>query len=177
MRFLKRLLGLIVVLVLVLVAVAYVLPRKITVERGVTINAPANTIFPFVNSLKENEKWSPWLDRDPDVQLTYEGPEAGVGNKLTWASDHPQVGSGSNVITASIRNERIETALDFGDMGTAVAWVTFDAQGDATLVKWGFTADMGLNPIARWMGLMMDKWVGADYENGLSRLKILVEAG
>jgi hypothetical protein len=27
------------------------------------------------------------------------------------------------------------------------------------------------------MGLMMDKWVGGDYEKGLSNLKALVEAG
>jgi len=44
-------------------------------------------------------------------------------------------------------------------------------------VKWGFATDMGMNPIARWMGLMMDRWVGADYQKGLARLKDLVEAG
>ena len=34
---------------------------------------------------------------------------------------------------------------------------------------------MGARPAGRWLGLMMDNWVGADYERGLSNLKALVE--
>ncbi len=101
----------------------------------------------------------------------------GVGNKLTWASEHPQVGNGTQEITASVENERVETALDFGSMGTADAFFSLKANGDVTDVTWGFTTDMGSNPVSRWMGLMMDKWVGGDYETGLNRLKALVEAG
>ena len=36
---------------------------------------------------------------------------------------------------------------------------------------------MGMNPMGRWMGLMMDGMVGADYDQGLANLKALVEAG
>ncbi len=177
MRFLKRLVIAIIGIVVILVAVAYVLPREVTAERAVIINAPPAEIFPHIVSLKANEAWSPWLDRDPDVVLVYDGPDAGVGSKLTWASDNPQVGNGSNVITAVEQDRRVDTALDFGDMGTANAWVTLDPVTGGTEVKWGFTTDTGMNPIARWIGLMMDDWVGADYEEGLNRLKALVEAG
>eukprot|EP01023_Acetabularia_acetabulum_P038207 TRINITY_DN36513_c1_g1_i1.p2 TRINITY_DN36513_c1_g1~~TRINITY_DN36513_c1_g1_i1.p2 ORF type:complete len:157 (-),score=35.49 TRINITY_DN36513_c1_g1_i1:16-486(-) len=34
---------------------------------------------------------------------------------------------------------------------------------------------MGSGPMGRWMGLMMDRWVGADYEQGLQNLKAVVE--
>src|SRR5690606_16939708 len=43
-------------------------------------------------------------------------------------------------------------------------------------VTWSMQADMGNNPIGRWMGLMMDSIVGADYETGLASLKKLVES-
>ena len=175
MRLIKRLIIGLIIAAAVLVAVAYILPRNVTVERSVTINAPAAVIFPHVNSLKMNEAWSPWIDRDPQIKLTYSGPDAGVGSKLTWTSDHPQVGNGSNMITESIPDQSVKTALDFGAMGTATAWITLAEDGTATQVKWGFTTDMGMNPAARWMGLMMDKWVGADYQTGLTRLKALVE--
>ena len=177
MRFLRNVISSLLVLVVVLVVIAYLLPQTVTVERSIVIDAPPEAIFPHVNSLKANEAWSPWLDRDPDIQLAYEGPDEGVGSKLTWASDHPQVGSGTNTITASVPNRRVETALDFGSMGTADAWVDLAPSGGGTEVKWGFTTDLGLNPVARWTGLMMDSWVGADYEDGLGRLKALVEAG
>jgi hypothetical protein len=35
---------------------------------------------------------------------------------------------------------------------------------------------MGMNPVGRYMGLMMDRWVGGDYERGLLQLKAQVEA-
>lgn len=177
MRFIKRLLIAIAAIVIVLIAVAYLLPRQVTVERTVIIDTPADEIFPHVNSLKANEAWSPWLSRDPNAVLVYEGPDEGVGSKLTWTSEHPQVGSGTNIITASEPDRRVESALDFGSMGTADAWFTLDPAGGSTEVTWGFVTDLGMNPMARWMGLMMDSWVGADYEDGLNRLKALVEEG
>lgn len=177
MRFIKRLAIGIAALVVVLIVVAYLLPRQVTVERTVVIDAPADEIFPHVNSLKANEAWSPWLSRDPGAVLVYEGPDEGVGSKLTWTSEHPQVGSGTNMIIASEPERRVESALDFGPMGTADVWLTLEPAGGSTEVTWGFVTDLGMNPMARWMGLMMDSWVGADYENGLNRLKALVEEG
>ncbi|WP_050604569.1 SRPBCC family protein [Ruegeria sp. 6PALISEP08] len=165
-------LGLIAVAV---VAVSYLLPGKAEVSRSITIDAPAEAIFPYVNSMQETEQWSPWLHRDPDTQLTYSGPEAGVGNALNWSSEHPQVGTGSQVIVESVENQRVQTELDFGPMGTATVSFLLEPGGNSTLVTWGFESDLGLNPISRWMGLMMDKWVGGDYQRGLTNLKALIE--
>ena len=177
MRFIRRLITAVVVIVVVLVAVAFLLPREVEVARSITIDAPAEEIFPHVNSMQMTEAWSPWLERDPEVQLTYAGPEAGVGKKLTWASEVPEVGSGTQEITASVENERVETALDFGPMGTANASFVLAAADGGTEVTWGFVTDLGMNPMARYMGLMMDRWVGGDYETGLGNLKTLVEGG
>lgn len=177
MRILKRLLVGLVIVVLALVVIAYLLPREVTVARSVTIDAPAEEVFPHVNSMQKTEAWSPWLERDPDVKLSYDGPEMGVGNTLVWESENPQVGTGRQTITASAENARVDTDLDFGPMGTANAWFILDPAGEATEVTWGFRSDMGMNPVARWMGLMMDRWVGGDYERGLQNLKAVVEAG
>lgn len=175
MRFLKKILIGLVSLIVLLCGVAYLLPRHVHVERTVSIGAPPEAIFPYVNSLQKSAHWSPWLGIDPNISLTYEGPEEGVGNKLTWSSDHPDVGSGQQEITASTLNQSVESSLDFGDMGTAVASFQLDPEQNSTRVTWSLVADMGTNPIGRWMGLMMDKWVGADYEKGLNNLKVLIE--
>lgn len=175
MRILKRLLQILVLLILAMVAIAYLLPREMQVARSVEINAVASEIFPHVNNLKANEAWSPWLSRDPEVQLNYGAVAEGVGATMSWASEHPQVGSGSMEIITSEPDTHLKTALDFGDMGTAVAfWDLVETDGK-TNVTWGFTSDAGMNPVMRWMGLMMDGWVGPDYEQGLGNLKALVE--
>jgi len=87
------------------------------------------------------------------------------------------VGSGSQEIIVSEPPHHLQTALDFGEHGTAVAFFDLEpADGGGTHVTWGFDTDMGMNPIGRYMGLMMDKFVGGDYERGLSNLRDLVES-
>lgn len=175
MRILKWLIGIVVVLAVVFVGGAYLLPREVNVARSIEVDAPADQVFPLVNSMKATESWSPWLDRDPNVKLTYTGPDAGVGNKLQWASKDPQVGNGTQEIVVSEENALVKTALDFGDMGLAEAQFILEGSGDKTDVTWTLSTDMGMNPMMRWMGLMMDGWVGADYEKGLANLKAVAE--
>ncbi|MEM7719367.1 MAG: SRPBCC family protein [Pseudomonadota bacterium] len=175
MRILKWLLGIVVVLAIIFVAGGMLLPREVTVARSIQIDAPPQAVFPHVNSLKATEGWSPWLERDPNVQLSYNDTEAGVGAAMEWASDEPTVGTGKQEIIESNENESVVTALDFGDMGLAQAKFLLDDTGGATTITWTLDTDMGAGPMGRWMGLMMDSWVGGDYEQGLVNLKALVE--
>lgn len=175
MRIVKWLLGIIVGFALVVLIGGFLLPREVVVSRSVDIGAPAEEVFPHVNSLKATEAWSPWLERDPNVELAYGGPDTGVGATLSWRSDNPQVGVGTQEIVASEENRQVETVLDFGDMGMASARFLLEETGGATTVTWDLTTDMGAGPVGRWMGLMMDRWVGGDYEQGLANLKSLVE--
>jgi hypothetical protein len=177
MRFLRNLILVLMGLIALLAAGAYLLPRHQIVERSILIDASPEAVFPLVNSLKRGAEWSPWMGRDPAMQVTYEGPDDGVGAKMQWASENPQVGSGRQEIVLSTPNERVETALDFGEMGAAKAWFALASEGEGTRLVWGLDADMGSNPIGRWMGLMMDRWVGADYEAGLANIKALAEGG
>jgi effector-binding domain-containing protein len=44
-----------------------------------------------------------------------------------------------------------------------------------TQVTWSLDTDLGAGPIWRYFGLMMDRWVGKDFERGLVNLKALAE--
>ena len=176
MRILKWALGLLAVLVLVFVAGGMMLPREVTVARTTQIDAPADQVFPHVNNLQATEAWSPWLGRDPKTKITYGEIPEGVGATMAWASENPQVGVGNMEIVASVPNEMVISDLDFGEMGLAKATYDLTEVEGRTTITWGLQADMGAGPVGRWMGLMMDRWVGADYEQGLSNLKALVES-
>ena len=103
----------------------------------------------------------------------YSGPESGVGATVTWTSE--ESGDGKQTITLSERPTRIETALDFGDMGQPNAYWEFEPGGEGVLVTWGLVGNTsGL--LGGYFARMMDGWVGADYEDGLARLKKLAEA-
>jgi len=175
MRILKRIITFVFILGVVFVVGGMLLPRNVNVARSIEIDAPPEVVFPHVNSLKAAAEWSPWLGLDPSAQLTYEGPDEGVGAKLAWASEHPNVGNGSQEIVASEDNARVETALDFGQMGTATASYVLVEKDGGTEITWDLGMDMGMGPMGRWFGLMMDGQVGPDYETGLQNLKALVE--
>lgn len=177
MRFLGRLLAVVLGLIMVLSGVAYLLPREVTVERTIVIAAPPEAVFPHLNSLQKFVAWSPWSDIDPEMVTTFSGPQNGVGNRMEWSSQHDEVGSGTQEIVASVPNERVETALDFGEMGPATAWQELEPVAVGSAVTWGLVADMGNTPMGRYVGLAMDRLVGPDYEEGLVRLKALIEAG
>ena len=166
----------IVVLLVVLLVVAMLLPRHAIVSRSIEVAAPASAVFPFVGDLRRFNEWSPWLERDPDVKVTFTGPADGVGQTMNWESKVPTVGSGSMSITALDPDQSVAMSIDFGSQGTALASFTLAPKGEATTVTWGFDVDLGFNPIARYFGLMMDGQVGPDYEQGLAKLKTVVEA-
>lgn len=175
MRLIRNILIGLVALAAVLAIVGMFLPRYVSIERDVIVDAAPEAVFPHVNSLQAFSEWSPWGDLDPDMQVTYSGPIEGVGNVMEWTSEHPNVGNGRQEILEVAENESVRTALDFGDMGTAEAWWRLTPDGEGTRVVWGLTADMGSGPVGRWFGLMMDSWVGADYERGLAQLQATVE--
>lgn len=175
MRLFRNILIGLVFLVVAAAAIGMVLPRQVTVERDIVINAPPEEVFSHVSSLQAFSNWSPWGDIDPDMQITYSGPDAGVGNVMEWTSDHPDVGNGRQEIVGIVENESVQTTIEFGGMGTAEAWWHLSPEGDGTRLVWGLNADMGSGPVGRWIGLMMDGWVGADYERGLAQLQATVE--
>ena len=162
--------------VLVLVAIAYILPGSVQVERATVIDARPGDVFALVNSFEKFNAWSPWYEKDPEGDYRIEGPNEGVGARMTWASDKPGVGSGSQEIIESVPDKLVRTKLDFGEMGDANAFFKIEPRGeDRTHLVWGFDTDLGLNPISRYFGLMFEKWIGPDYENGLAKLKNLAE--
>ncbi len=172
---LKKLLGALLVVVIVLIGVAYMLPRDVHVQRTIVIDRPAAAVFPMVNSLRRFNDWSPWKALDPNVKITFSGPDSGVGAAMSWAGNS-KVGRGNQIITDSVPDKRVNTDIDFGDMGGGKAAWVLAADGSATEVVWSLDVDLGNSPMGRYMGLFMDKAVGPDYERGLKQLKALAEA-
>lgn len=163
------------VAVAALVAISYLLPRHVTVARSIAIEAPPGKVFAEINNLQRFNAWSPWAAIDPQAQYSFSGPDEGVGNAMTWTSDHPDVESGSQRIIRSEPDQVVESLLNFNDAGIAKTRFRLESQGRRTIVTWSFEFDMGINPARRYIGLFIDDWVGKPYETGLKSLKGVVE--
>jgi len=175
--------GLVVLILLAaFVVTGYLLPKQVHVERSININRPVNMMFEMLNGYRYYSEWSPWVERDPQAEFIVSGPDEGVGARLSWVGDPQLVGSGWQEIVASKPYEEINIKLDFDAQGVANTGFKLVSQGDATQVIWFFDSDLteGVNFVdsflARYFGLLFDRWVGGDYERGLANLKEYAES-
>jgi effector-binding domain-containing protein len=175
--------GIVILLLLAaFVVTGYLLPKQVHVERSISINRPATMMFEILNGYRYFNEWSPWAGRDPNAQFVVSGPESGIGAHMSWMGDPQLVGSGWQEIVASKPYEEIDIKLDFDAQGLADTGFLLEAQGDTTRITWIFDSDLteGVNVLdsflARYFGLLFDRWVGGDYEQGLANLKQFAES-
>jgi len=175
--------GLIVlILLLAFVAIGFSLPKLVHVERSISIQRPASMVFALLNGYEHNQAWSPWVERDPNAEFVVSGPELGVGARLSWVGDPQLVGSGWQEIVASKPFEQIDIKLDYDAQGVADVKFILVPLGDVTQITWSFDSDLTEDQdflsafLARYFGLLFDRWVGGDYEQGLLKLKQYAES-
>src|SRR5215217_4276629 len=87
------------------------------------------------------------------------------------------VGAGRSAITDSVAPTKVALALDMSRpfMAHNIVEFTLEPQGNATVVTW---AMHGPQPyLAKVMGTLIDcdKMVGSQFEDGLAKLKAMVE--
>ncbi len=163
-------------LVVVLVIIGFFLPSKTEITRSILVNAPAGYIFEEVNNLENNPKWSYWNNLYKDnMTVTYGSIKAGAGAISEWSGE--ESGNGKMTITESIPDKSVKMDLDFMDQGTAKSWYTFEPEGEGTRVTTGFEADMGFNPLMRWMAAtLMKSEMNKAFDYNLNKLKEIAEA-
>ena len=171
---LKWLFYLLAAVAIIIVGGSFLLPAQAVVTRSTEIAAPPDKVFAIVGDLRHFNQYSPWADLDPDIKYTFEGPESGAGQKMAWTSANADVGSGSQTITKYEPPNFVEARLDFGMRGKPVARFDLVPSTAGTNVTWTFSSDLKGIP-AKWFGLMFDRWIGADYEKGLAKLKAVAE--
>ena len=173
MRFLKKFVYSIGALILALALIGIFLPARVLVERSIAIDARQATVFALLNDFHQVNKWSPWIEDDPNARIEIFGPRRGVGATVAW--DGNIIGQGSQTITESVPFERVVTALDFGDQGNAIVVFELRETDGGTEVVWTFNMDFGFNLVGRYFGLIIGGTVGDDYEEGLASLKSMAE--
>lgn len=164
------------------VGTAFLLPARVNVQRSIEIQRPVSTVFSMVNGFESFAAWSPLLVRDPAMQYRVSGPDTGVGARLQWQGDPRQVGSGWQEITYSEPYRLVKAKLQLEQQSISQTYFHVERLAGGSRLTWGFDADLTAGKglaggiMARWFGLFFDRWIGADYEEGLRRLKRFAES-
>lgn len=172
----KIILIVVAVLILLFLVIVAIQPSDFRITRSINIAAPADVVFAQVNDLHNMDAWSPWLEPDPAVKKTYEGPPSGEGAVFAWAGNN-QVGEGRLTITESHPYDLVRIRLDFIKpfATTNTAEFTFEPEGDQTIVTWSMFGNQPFMGKAISLFMDMDKMIGDNFEKGLANMKNIAE--
>lgn len=141
MKILKRILiGLLIFIVLLLV-LAYFLPRKMEMSVSGNVDAPAKYAYNILNDFKNQEKWDPWLTKDTTMTFSYGEKTMGEGAYVDYSSQ--SFGAGRTTRATSVQDEKILLTTDSEDMGGASMSYDLVADGDKSKLTWGFNSEIG----------------------------------
>lgn len=175
------LLGLLALIVLgvgIVLALAAGKPDTFRVERSVVIAAPADAMRPQIDTLRAWTHWSPYEDKDPDMQREFGGPERGVGAWYAWDGDD-NVGAGRMEVVES-QPQQVRIRLDFlrpFESRDNMATFTLAPEAGGTRVTWAMEGPAPYLHKAMQVVFDMDAMIGNDFTVGLDRLKARVESG
>lgn len=168
----------IIAIVLLFTILALVAPKEFLVERSIIINKPLPEVFDYLKYIKNQDYWSPWKKKDPNMTQEFIGTDGTVGFISKWEGNK-DVGIGEQEILKIVDNQRIDSKLRFFKpwKSESDAFLKVeDAEAGQTKVTWGF---VGKNKVPANIFMLLynvDKHVGKDFEEGLTELKSILES-
>jgi len=128
-------------LIFILILLAVVAPKKYDVNRMITINKPIDEVFNYLKFIKNQDEWSPWKKKDPNMKQDFMGSDGEVGFIAKWEGNK-DVGTGEQELLRIVDNEIIESKLRFFKPWKSESDAYIKDEGSAkdksTVVTWGF---------------------------------------
>ncbi len=174
MTWLKRILTALIIGIVLLFLISLILPKTFHVERSILIDASAADVHAYVGDLEKWEAWTPWVEADPTIVIEYGPITSGVGASQSWTGDS---GGGELTFTRCdvVTGVGYDMSFDEGKY-PSTGELTYAAEGTGTTVTWVMDGESS-GVVGRWFGLFMGPMVGPMFDQGLEKLKTVVEAG
>ncbi|XDD53875.1 SRPBCC family protein [Leptospira sp. WS4.C2] len=159
--------------------VALFLPSQYQVERSIDITKPASDVFVYIRLLKNQDQYSVWAKKDPNMKKIYTGQDGTVGFISRWESLDKEVGIGEQEIKMiNVDALEMETELRFFEPfeGTERSYMKVSSLDQKkSKVIWGFDGSMPYPSNLMLVFMNFEEMIGKDFEEGLSNLKVVLE--
>ena len=141
MKLLKKILIGLVIFIVLLLILAYFLPRTLEISVTGKVDAPANYTYNILNDFKNQENWDPWSSKDTSMTFAYSDQTLGEGAYVDYKSD--SFGAGRTTRVTSNPNSQILLTSDSKDMGAASMSYDMKEDGKGSKLTWGFKSEIG----------------------------------
>lgn len=178
MKILKNILIAILAIIALILVIAIFVPKEYAVERAMTIDLPASEVFDYVVLLKNQDNYSVWAQKDPNMKKSYSGEDGAVGFVSAWESNDEEVGSGEQEIIKIEVNFRIDYELRFFEPFEATDnayMITEVVNTSQTKVMWGFKGEFPYPMNLMLLFINMEEELGTALSDGLNNLQAILE--
>jgi len=111
MKILKRIGWFLLAILIILLIASFILPKDISFEKSIEIDAPKNMVYNVVSDLNSHESWNPWKLNDKTMEYTYPGNRKGENATYSWTSENS--GNGTYLITKAEEGQLLESKITF----------------------------------------------------------------
>ena len=174
-----KIIGLVIVGIIALVLItALFVKKEYAVKREVVIEKPKQEVFDYIKALKNQDNFSVWAMKDPNMKKEFKGTDGTVGFVSAWDSQMKDVGKGEQEIKAIKEGERLDFELRFIKPFEAkdhAYMLTEAVDSNQTKVVWGFDGKMAYPMNLMLLCMNMDEMLGKDLQGGLNNLKGVLE--
>jgi len=178
MKILKLILIGFVSLIAIALISALFMKKEYAVVKEITINKPKAVVFDYVKHLKNQDNYSVWNMKDPNMEKTFTGTDGMIGAISSWKSTNDEVGEGDQEIIGITEGEKIDMELRFHVPMESKdhAYISTTALNDSTTqVKWGFDGKLPYPMNLMFITMDMEGMLGDQLQTGLENLKKILE--
>lgn len=179
MKFLLKLLFLLLSIVVIILVVGFFIDGKFSISRSVNINQTQTEVFEYVSLLSNQKQYGVWHKKDPNISSISSGTDGTVGFISSWDSSMEEVGKGEQEITEIINNKLVKTELRFKCPMkiTCNAFLEVkESENNTSKVVWKIEGESPypFNILALFMD--MESELGLDLDEGLKTMKAILES-
>ena len=178
LKILKLIVLLLVGFVLFIFAASFMVDTDFSTERSVEIEKPIDDVFEYIRHLRNQDEYSAWAAMDPNMTQEFRGTDGPVGFVSAWEGE--ETGKGEQEIVEIIEGERIDFKLRFFEPFESEAdvyMITDSLSENQTRVTWGLESSMNRPMNLMLLFVNMEEAIGNDYDEGLAKLKEILENG
>ena len=151
---------------------ALLVKKDFSLEKDIVINKTQKEVFDYLKLIRNQEKYSVWVMRDPKVNIIYTGTDGTVGFKSAWTSNDKNVGIGEQEIIKMTEGVSTEVEIRFKKPFEAINWAktTVSAVNEQETRVQQLFYGRSKFPM-NIMNLFMDKLLGKDMLQNLMNMK------
>lgn len=162
----------IMLIVALIIAAGFIMPKEVTVSVTEEVNLPPYKVFHFVAGFVDRTAWDPWIKADTAAEFSFDIKPGYTGSTYKW--DGPKIGPGMMEVDSVMPGSYLLNSVSFSRGEPIPEEWTFAPSENGTALTWTIRMSSS-SPIGRLMNSMFKGMIQKTIDSGKTDLKNYLE--